>query len=332
MDRTLRYVRTMFGNIRYMVDRYDNRKDRNKKIEDFLKDAGFSVVVPKAYGCPLRVNVGSLWFDIYFYTSNHSWNLSYGFRAGGPDAYFHRLDKIDEERDAIASLGIVVPEGFPAERSDAANEMIALIKSRIREAERSVRGYSYCWHGSLGSWLRAKGYRVTSDGGSVCKFVKDGISYSAHAGDGWRLEDFFQVYFPDNILSWKFSLGNNRYYPTLEKGFEALFGEHLTSLGRYRTELEMLKAGDLDYRRFLVRKYANRYLTTLGSFDTFEEARTFARDEAKRLAAATEPCFMRYAHKNPVDCGDDYDYLAMFVYYECDESSKHFLFVQGATS
>lgn len=319
MERTIRYIMTVFGDINYIVSH------SGYEVAEALRKEGYEVEKAPFYMYVLK---DGLRFRLCYYSSNCSWNLEYGFYVGWIDTpWFHMRDI--HKRGAEIPIDLVnVPEEFPAERTKETIGMIQRIKDSILETKRIVAAKGG-W-GELGGWLRSRGYRVTYDGGSVCNFLKDGVVYCAHTADrpGWYLEDYFNAYFPDNTLSDQFSLETDKHHLRLEESFEALFGDRLTSLGRYMTELEQVRAGMIKYDSYRVRKYSSKYLTTLKTFDTFEEAKKFAYEEAKRLAASTPPDLRRYARMNPTDCGDTYDYLAMYVYYQYDRS-MHFLFVQG---
>lgn len=322
MERIYLFIETEYGNLRKLIGNmhcWDVPEILKKNNYEFIRPGG---------GYEYAQKNGIKW-RLYKYSSSYDYKID-GFRCNDDTVSVNSIWNIIERKVEPEILqSITIPDNFPSERTAQNAAMKKKIETIIEQARQDVascRGW-----GEIGQRMRTKGYRIYYDGGSVCQFYKDGIAFSAHTNEyptpGWHLEDHYEAYFPDNTLSTSFSLGKNQYHYPLEH-FECIFGDQLTSLGRFKTELERLKEGTLKYDRYLVRHYSNKYLKTLKSFDTFEEAKQFAYETAKQYAESVSPDLRRYARLNPVDCGEENDYLAMYIYYQY-RNSKHLLFVQG---
>lgn len=321
MHRLLLFIETEYGNLCKLVRGVDSWN-----VPGLLKENGYEYIRPGG-GYEYALKDGIKW-RLYKYSSCYEYHVE-GFLCNDNTVSVSNIwDIIKGKVDPAVLTGITVPDGFPTGRTPANAAMKEKIEAVIGKARQDVA--SCTGWGEIGGRLRAWGYRVFYDGGSVCQFYKDGIAFSAHTNDypksGWHLVDRYQAYFPDDNLSTEFSIDGEHSYPLGH--FECIFGDRLTSLGRFKTELERVREGSLKYDHYLVRHYSNKYLKTLKSFDSFEEAKKFAYETAREYAKATSPDLRRYARMNPVDSGDENDYLAMYVYYQY-ENSKHLLFVQG---
>lgn len=298
----------------------EQNKEEIVYAERFLEEAGYTVT--KTPFMAWLAQKGCLRFRCGRYPSTYELHTDYGFYvvtdSNEAGTYFHMYD-VNTRIDDIVAAGYVLPEN-PYRRPAKSEALITGIKADILETRSLVEGRT---GGTLGEMLRSRGYLVSYDGYSVASFTKGCLVFHATNHDRWRLDDNYNAIFDDEQFSAPFSLDKEKGF-RLEEDFEAIFGED-PKLGHYLTEKERLK----DYKRFRVREYVPRELSTLKWFDTFEEAKKFAYEKAREYALGVRDDRKRYAHTNPIDVSDKYDYLAAYVWYGARRGSEHMVFVQG---
>ena len=317
MDKTTiaRHIKREWAKFRNLVE--ENKREISNPSR-FLEPNGYEVV-GSGWGAWYATKNG-LTFYLGRYSSTYTLHIDYGFHVGGRDGKYFRIFNVEENVDGILSAGYVLPENHYV-RSAEVEECITAIKAEIDKAK-SIIGGGY---GERGDKLYRNGYKVGYDGGSVCSFSKGFMHFSAYNyyPKGWRIEDKFNVYVGDDVLSVDFSVDGDRYL-NLDKDFEAIFGD-VPTFGRELTEKD--KVGQ--YKSFRVRSYVPKELSTIKRFDNIEDAKAFAYKTAKDYAEGVKDDRSRYAYTNPVDISDRYDYLAAYMWYKYDRGSEHFVFVQG---
>lgn len=248
-----------------------------------------------------------------FYNSNYTYDVDLGFYFDN-DKYCH-FTNIDTRIDEILAAGFKPTYVRPPKMQ----KFIDDIKSKIDETQKLVK--SRCL-GEIGGFMRSKGYFVTYDGSSSCTFSKDGIRYNASENKGWNLSKSISLYLADDILTAEFKYHETAYLNGL--AYLELFVGDRIYLGRELTEMDRLHT----YTRFKVRTYSDRYLDTVELYDDFEKAKQHAYDLAVEKAKSVNACYREWANTKPKDRGKEFDMLACFVWYECN-NSKHLVFVQG---
>lgn len=290
------------------------------------KTNGISVVdTPKIYALHIYEYEG-LRYSYHYY--GEGYHLGNGFSY--KDRYYN-LWSIEKQLPDLLADGYQ-PKDYV--RSEKARQQIEAIKRLHRKYKQKVASFSG-W-GEIGDRLRSYGCHVHYDGGSVCDFSKDFLNLHAHTNEypktGWHLEDYCSVHLEDGSLSERFYVTDNENDRSLERDFEWIFGEEIPELGRFYTERELFEAGKVRYRQYRVRFHVPRENGTLKYFDSFEEAKAFAYEEARRRAESVKDDRRRYAFCKPVDYADRTDTLAAFLYYRYDRGSEHIIFVQGENS
>lgn len=223
-------------------------------------------------------------------------------------------------RNAETAADDISDEDVPRyERSEELQSLVDEIKARWEKFNGVVRSVGR--YGTPAQRVRNMGGFVEYDGGSVCDFEHDGIRYSAMNGypsDGWNLNKAVAVILSD---------GREIRIPDVGKlDFAAerfLYGAE--GLGRRKTEKD--KANE--YKSFRVRTYAGRELKTLKTFDDLEEAKRYALEKARELAARIPSDLQCYAHTNPIDISDKYDCIAGWLYYSVNGRAEHIVYVYG---
>lgn len=313
-----RHIKKEWNNFMFLVE---ENKEECWHPENFLEKAGYKVTSTGFGGWYAEKN--GLQFCIGRYSSCYTLHCDRGFYVGGSGLehgpYF-RIFEVDKRIEDILAAGYVLPEDHYV-RSVEVEVAIANIKAEIEKAKALIPG----GYGERGDKLYRNGYHVGYDGGSVCDFSKGAIHFHAHNDypGGWKLEDRYQVYLADDIPSIDFSVYTDRYLQ-LDRDYEAILGDR-TTFGRQLTEKDKIGS----YTKFRVRSYVPRELETLEWFDNFEDAKKFAYETAKRYAEGVKDDRRRYAHTNPMDVSDRFDYLAAYVWYVYDRGSEHMVFVQG---
>ena len=251
---------------------------------------------------------------ICFYGGSCTYDADYGFYFG--EEQYCSFTDIDSRFDELTAAGIVATYQRPQQMQD----FIDSIREKIEETAGMVRGRGL---GEIGGFMRSKGYFVSYDGSGWCTFSKDGIRYDASSDiNGWRLKDRIRLYIIDDILTTDFAYNTDARLDGLS--YLELFIGGETVLGREMTEMDRLHK----YTKFRVRTYSNRYLDTVEWFNDFEEAKQHAYDLAVEKAKSVNPRYREWAITKPKDRGKEFDMLACFVWYECN-NSKHLVFVQG---
>jgi len=322
MDKTIiaRHIKKEWANFANVVE-HNKEKIGTKECRQFLEENGYTTMPTPFMG--IYADKNGLRFYCGRYASTYELHFEYGFYVGSRGwehgKYVH-IYNVDKEIEAILSTGYQLPENHYV-RNESVAACIQRIKREISEAKPLIHG-----SGTLGDRLYANGCRVGYDGASVCDFTKGFIHYHAHNDypGGWRLEDSFNVYIGDDVLSRTFTLEKAEEAFLLERDFEAIFGD-VPTFGRQLSEKDKVAS----YKKFRVRSYVPRELTTIGWFDSFEEAKTFAFEKAKKLAESVKDDRRRYAHLTPTDVSDRYDYLAAYIWYSAGRGSEHMIFVQG---
>ena len=293
-------------------------------IENILRENGYEVV-GKAYCGTAYATKNGIQFSVSKYSASTTLSKDYGFHIGSngfEHGKYFRISNIANDIDGIVEAGYELPKDHYT-RTPETEDMISAIREEIRKTMEIVNRGGY---GELGGRMRSNGYFVEYDGGSVCTFSKDYICYHAYCeyGKGWRLEDHYNCYINGtDDLSEEFSLsGENKM--KLDECFEAIFG-NFTGLGRRVSEKERVN----EYKSFIVRSYGSKTLDTIERFDNFEDAKKYAHDKAVEFAKDVSGDLKRYAHVNPIDVSDKYDYLAAYIWYVYDRGSEHVIFVQG---
>ena len=319
MDNTIiaRHIKKEWNNFYKVV------KENEEEIlhpEKFLQENGYDVLPSGFRGWYATKN--GLRFYCGRYDSEYRLHIDYGFYVGSKEwehGKYVRIFNVDNEIDAILAAGYVLPEDHYVRGADV-DICIATIKEEIAKAKSLIRG----GYGERGDMLYRHGYKVGYDGGSVCDFSKGFLHFSAHNDypQGWSLTDKYNAYIGDDVFSIDFSLNDEHRALLLDRDFEAIFGD-VPTFGRELTEKD--KVGQ--YTKFRVRSYVPKELETIGWFDTFDEAKTFAYEKAKEYAEGVKDDRRRYAYTRPLDISDRYDYLAAYLWY--DGGLKHFVFVQG---
>ena len=248
-----------------------------------------------------------------FYNSNYTYDVDFGFYFDGSKyCNFADIDTRFEE---------ILASGFKPTyvRSPQMQNFIDDIRAKVNETQKLVRSRSL---GEIGGFMRSRGYFVTYDGFSWCTFSKDGIQYNASDNKGWKLTGVISLYLADDILSTEFRYEDKAYINGL--AYLELFVGDTIHLGKELTEMDRLHK----YTKFRVRTYSNKYLDTVEWFNDFEEAKQHAYDLAVEKAKSVDPRYREWAITKPKDRGKEFDMLACFVWYECN-NSKHLVFVQG---
>lgn len=319
MDNTIiaRHIKKEWNNFYKLV------KENEREIvhpESFLEPNGYEVL--KGSFMNWYATKNGLRFYCGRYSSTYVLHVGYDFWVGSngwEHGKYFSIFNVDDNVNAILDAGYVLPKNHYV-RGEEANKCINAIKAEIEKAKAIVRGGGY---GERGNILYRNGYKVGYDGGSVCDFSKGFLHFSAHNDypSGWYLEDKYNAYVADDVLSIEFSLNDDNRLQ-LDRDFEAIFGE-VPTFGRELTEKD--KIGN--YKKFRVRTYVPKELNTLKWFDNFEDAKKYAYDKAKEYAESVKDDRRRYAYTTPLDISDRYDYLAAYLWY--DGGLKHFVFVQG---
>ena len=311
-----RHLKREWANFRNLVE--ENKKEIVYPSK-FLAPNGYEVKDSGFGGWYATKN--GLTFYCGRYSSTYVLHIEYGFWVGRrEDGHYFRIFDVDKNIESILSAGYVLPQDHYVRSADV-EECIKTIKAMAKQAKDDLGG----GYGERGDRLYGRGYKVGYDGGSVCDFSKDFIHFHAHNDypQGWRLDDKYNVYVADDVLSEDFSIDGDRYL-NLERDFEAIFGD-VPTFGRPLTEKDRIG----EYKSFRVRSYVPRELETLKWFDNFEDAKAFAYKTAKEYAESVKDDRSRYAYTNPIDISDRYDYLAAYMWYKYNRGSEHFVFVQG---
>ena len=326
MDKT-NTIRYIFTIINFMEKNTDIINDYYSKVEErnaFLKANGIKVDVTEFYGRRYIYTYKGLSFQYFYYGS--SYHLGHSFSYADKNYSMHNIwDKYDE----LIADGYVPQEEYV--RSEKAEGQIRAIKdtyNRIKDVVDRIGGW-----GEIGGRMRSEGCQVHYDGGSVCEFSKDFVKFSAHTNDypqrGWHVEDYLSVYFEDGSVSEKFYIKDNGQGLFIDRDFELIFGAEISGFGRYYTDRELFELGKVKYDYYRVRSYVPKELSTLKTFDNFEDAKAYAYKMAKEYAESVNDNRKRYAYTNPMDYADIMDTLVAYVWYRYDRGSEHIIFVQG---
>lgn len=315
------HIYRIFGQYRKTI--YDINKGRYEDMASIAKKNGFKLIIRDCgiYGKPRHLEKDGLQFSLHYRGGEFlaDWSFYYGSLQ-----YVHIKDLHQKLPEILASGWM--PRSLRSRTTQDQNTVDA-IKAHIGVTRRLVDGRS-C--GTLGALLKANGYHVHYDGRSVCSFSKGPVLYHASTTGPayrWVLDDNYQCFDADGNLSNAFSLQKDGPHLCLGDAYEAVFGDGIT-LGRFFTERELFEAGRLAYRRYLVRVYQNKELTTISGYDTFHEANAAALSEARRLATRLPDRLKSHAHIEPKDIADEGDMLAAWMYYQYD-NIRHLVFVQG---
>ena len=325
MDKTIisRHLKKQWGDFANLVEK-NKDKVRTGECRTFLEEAGYTTLKDGTMG--MYADRDGVRFYCSRYASEYKLHVQYGFHVGnnGPEngKYIH-IFGLDNNIDTVIAAGYVLPEEHYVRGADV-DACIERIKKEIDCVKPLIHGFDL-----LGDHLYANGCLVGYDGSSICDFSKGFIHYHTHNDfpGGWHLDDTFQAYVGDDVLSRTFSLNDHPFQNMgfkLERDFEAIFGD-VPTFGRQLTEKD--KVGR--YNRFRVRSYASKELKTLARFDTFEEARSYAFDKAKSLAESITDDRRRFTHRTPVDVSGRHDYLAAYVWYNAGRGRECMVFVQG---
>lgn len=323
MDKTAvaRHIKNEWGRFSALIRR-NKTKIGASEISAVLTDDGY-----EAFGRSsldgILADKGGLRFRCGRYPSEVCLHRDYGFYVpdGNPvGGKYFRIDEVDKRIDEILAAGYRPPRRH-YRRPASVEAAIEDIRGRFKEARELVDGRG---PGSLGDMLYRNGYFVSYDGFSVCNFSKGFLHFSARCDGRWKLEDRYVAFVDgDDSLSEEFCLEGHGEL-NLEDDFEAIFTDEFR-FGRRVTEKERIG----QYSRFRVRSYVPKELSTLKWFDSFEEAKAFALETAKRYAESVKDDRRRYAFTNPLDVSDRYDYLCAYVWYRYNRGSEHMVFVQG---
>jgi len=308
-----------------LLGRYLNALDQpgNYNEENIAAKAGMKLIIRDlgVYGKKKHLEKDGLWFSLEWH-SGWGFYPDHGFKYANGTKYCHIRDLKDKIHDIIASGWS--PEGGPQGRKIEDKITINGLTASIQQVIDSVEGRG----GSLGSALSGPNCHVHYNGHSICNFSKGPILYRAtHESNGWKITDNFRAYDAEGNQSREFSIGKDGYSLNLLDYYEAIFGDGI-QLGRFFTEREQFQAGRLRYGRYLVRVYRNKELTTIASYEDFDQANAAAIEEAKRLAEALPERLKQYGYPKPKDIADEGDMLAAWMYYQC-RNIKHLVFVQG---